>query len=53
MVIGVLATLLVGFVDVSQHQSFPYLIGSVFVPLVVMTVLGLPARRGGVRAGRG
>ncbi|GAB2591888.1 purine-cytosine permease family protein [Microlunatus antarcticus] len=33
VVIGVLATLLAGFFDMSQYQSFLYLIGSVFVPL--------------------
>jgi len=33
VVIGVIATLLAGFLDVSQYQSFLYLIGSVFVPL--------------------
>lgn len=33
VVIGVAATLLAGFVDMSQYQSFLYLIGSVFVPL--------------------
>jgi nucleobase:cation symporter-1, NCS1 family len=31
--IGVAATLLAGFFDMSQYQSFLYLIGSVFVPL--------------------
>ena len=33
VVIGVVATLLAGFFDMSQYQSFLYLIGSVFVPL--------------------
>ena len=33
VVIGVLATLLAGFFDMSQYQNFLYLIGSVFVPL--------------------
>ena len=33
VVIGVAATLLAGFFDMSQYQSFLYLIGSVFVPL--------------------
>ena len=31
--IGVIATLLAGFLDFSQYQSFLFLIGSVFVPL--------------------
>jgi NCS1 family nucleobase:cation symporter-1 len=33
VIIGVVATLLAGFFDMSQYQSFLYLIGSVFVPL--------------------
>src|SRR5215212_2081852 len=34
--IGALATLLAGFLDFSQYQSFLFLIGSVFVPLVAV-----------------
>jgi len=33
VVVGVIATLLAGFLDFSQYQSFLFLIGSVFVPL--------------------
>ena len=33
VVIGVIATLLAGFLDFGQYQSFLFLIGSVFVPL--------------------
>lgn len=33
VVVGVVATLLAGFLDFSQYQSFLFLIGSVFVPL--------------------
>ena len=33
VLIGMVATLLAGFFDMSQYQSFLYLIGSVFVPL--------------------
>jgi NCS1 family nucleobase:cation symporter-1 len=33
VIIGVLATLLAGLLDMSRYQSFLYLIGSVFVPL--------------------
>jgi len=34
--IGVIATLLAGFLDFGQYQSFLFLIGSVFVPLFAM-----------------
>jgi NCS1 family nucleobase:cation symporter-1 len=33
VLIGIVATLLAGFFDMSQYESFLYLIGSVFVPL--------------------
>jgi NCS1 family nucleobase:cation symporter-1 len=33
VVVGVVATMLAGFLDFSQYQSFLFLIGSVFVPL--------------------
>ncbi len=39
MVIGVLATLLAGFLDFGQYQSFLFLIGSVFVPLFAVAAV--------------
>ena len=39
VVIGVLATLLAGFLDFAQYQSFLFLIGSVFVPLFAVAAV--------------
>jgi NCS1 family nucleobase:cation symporter-1 len=39
VVIGVLATLLAGLLDMSRYQSFLFLIGSVFVPLFAVAAV--------------
>jgi putative hydroxymethylpyrimidine transporter CytX len=39
LVIGVVATLLAGLLDVGRYQSFLYLIGSVFVPLFAVAAV--------------
>jgi NCS1 family nucleobase:cation symporter-1 len=39
LLIGVVATLLAGLLDVSRYQSFLYLIGSVFVPLFAVAAV--------------
>jgi nucleobase:cation symporter-1, NCS1 family len=39
VVIGVVATLVAGFLDFSQYQSFLFLIGSVFVPLFAVAAV--------------
>lgn len=45
--VGIVATLLAGFVGFDQYQSFLYLIGSVFVPLFAVAVVDFFAVRRG------